>query len=246
LRRDPRRSDRGRARRPHRPTSFSGRREVALGLGLYATALVVRALVVGPRGRQRAQRNARRIVALERRLGIHVEPSVQRLLLPRVRLLAVLNVAYVTVNVVLTVGWLMYLFARRHRAFHRFRTAAALSLGGAQLVFLPFPTAPPRSLEHLVDTIREISGVDLDSGLVSRLYNPLAAMPSIHMAFAVVTSTAIAATTESAPVRTLALAYPPAVAFTVVATANHYVLDVLAGGALGAGALRLAGELERS
>jgi PAP2 superfamily protein len=214
-----------------------------VGLGVYALALAVRAVVVTPGGRARARRNAMRIVALERRLGLHVEPALQRVVLPRVRLLAVLNVAYVVVNVVLTVGWLMLLFGRRHEAFHRFRTAAAGSLAGAQVVFLVFPTAPPRSLDHLVDTMREVTGVDLDSGLVARLYNPLAAMPSIHLAFAVVTSAAMAGTTRAAPARAFALAYPPAVAFTVVATANHFVLDVVAGAALGAGALRLAGAL---
>jgi PAP2 superfamily len=216
-----------------------------LGLGVYALALGVRALVVTPRGRVRAHRNARRIVAAERRLGLHVEPALQRLLLRRVRLLATLNVAYVTVNVVLTVGWLMLLFRRRDETFHHFRTAAAGSLAAAQLVFLPFPTAPPRSLEHLVDTIREISGVDLDAGLVARLYNPLAAMPSIHLAFAVITSAAIAETTHARRARAFALAYPPAVAFTVVATANHFVLDVLAGAALGVGALGAARRLDR-
>jgi len=228
-----------------RPKAFSGRREVALGLGVYAAALLVRALVVTPRGRRRARRNAERIVALERRLGLHVEPRIQRLLLPRVRLLAVLNVGYVVVNVVLTVGWLMRLFWRRHPAFHRFRTAGVLSLSAAQVAFLTFPTAPPRSLDHLVDTIREISGVDLDSGLVARLYNPLAAMPSIHLAFAVVTAEAIAATTRTRRAALLARAYPPAVAFTVVVTANHFVLDVLAGAALGRGALAVARRLER-
>jgi hypothetical protein len=234
------------ARLPKRGRTFSGRREVVLGLGVYALALAVRALVVTPSGRRRAHRNARRIVALERRLGLHLEPALQRMLLPRVRLLAVLNVAYVVVNVVLTVGWLMLLFWRRDEAFHRFRTAAAGSLAGAQLVFLSFPTAPPRALEHLVDTIREISGVDLDSGPISRLYNPLAAMPSIHLAFAVVTSAAIAETTGATPARALARAYPPAVAFTVLVTANHFVLDVVAGAALGAGALAVARRLERN
>jgi membrane-associated phospholipid phosphatase len=224
-------------------SSFSGRREVALGLGVYALALLVRAAVVTPPGRVRAKRNARRILSLERRLGLDVEPEVQRLLLPRTRLLAVLNVAYVVVNIVLTVGWLLRLFGRRDRAFHRFRAAAVLSLAGAQTAFLLFPTAPPRSLGHLVDTIREVSGVDLDSGLVARLYNPLAAMPSIHLAFAVVTSAAIVETTGSAPAKALAVVYPPVVAVTVVATANHFVLDVVAGAALGAGALRVAARL---
>src|SRR5919108_6649872 len=125
---------------------FSTRREVALGLGVYAAYLLVRRAVVNERGRARAARNARRIVALERRLGIHVEPRLQALLLPRRRLIAFLNVAYVTLNVGLTVGWLIHLFRRRHREFPRLRRAAVLSTLAAQPVFLFFPVAPPRTL----------------------------------------------------------------------------------------------------
>ena len=78
--------------------AFSGRREVAIGLGAYALYLGVRALVVRERGRVRARRNAERLVALERRVGIHVEPGLQRLLLPRKRLVAGLNVGYAVLN----------------------------------------------------------------------------------------------------------------------------------------------------
>jgi hypothetical protein len=223
---------------------FSGRREAATGLGVYAGYLLVRQLVVNERGRRKAAENAERVVAFERRLGIHVEPKLQALLLPRRRLVAVLNVAYVTLNVGLTVGWLMHLFRRRHRDFHRLRRAAALATLGAQPVFLLFPVAPPRTLEGFVDTIADVSGLDLDSGLIAQLYDPIAAMPSIHVTFAVVTAAGIAETSESAIARTLAPAYPPLVALVVFATANHYVLDAIAGAALGAGALRLARWLE--
>lgn len=146
---------------------------------------------------------------------------------------------YVTANVVLTVGWQVRMFARRDPAFHAMRTAGLVAIVAPQLVYVPFPTDPPRQLDHLVDTIDEISGVDLDEGLVSRLYNPVAAFPSIHLAFAVVTSAAILATKPHAGARAFAYAYPPAVAFTVLVTANHYVVDVLAGTALGLGAVRL-------
>jgi hypothetical protein len=223
---------------------FSGRREVAIGLGVYAGYLLVRHLVVNEEGRRKAARNAERVVALERRLGIHVEPELQALLLPRRRLVAVLNVAYATLNVGLTVGWLMRLFHTRHPAFHRLRRAAALATLGAQPAFLLFPTAPPRTLEHFVDTIADVSGVDLDSGLVSKLYDPIAAMPSIHITYAVITSSGIAETTRSPVVRTLAHAYPPAVALVIFTTANHYLLDALAGAALGFAGLRLARALD--
>lgn len=217
---------------------YSGRREAAIGLGAYAVYLGVRAVVANEHGRARAERNARRLVALERRLGLALEPRVQERFLGRRRTLAVLSVSYVSLNVVLTVGTLMRLYARRHPGFHRFRRAAVLSLLGACPVFYAFPCAPPRSLDGFVDTVGD--HFDLDSGLVAYVYNPIAAMPSIHLAFAVVTGAAISGTARSPLVRTLARLYPPAVFGTVVATANHYVLDGIAGSALGVAALRLA------
>jgi PAP2 superfamily len=219
---------------------FSRRREVAIGLGVYGAYLLVRRLVVNEEGRGLAARNAERIVALERRLAIHVEPELQALLLPRRRVVALLNVAYVTLNVGLTVGWLIHLFRRRHSDFHRLRRATALATLGAQPVFLLFPVAPPRTLEGFVDTIADVSGVDLDTGLVAKLYDPIAAMPSIHVAYAVVTAAGIAETSGSGLVRGIAPVYPPLVAAVVFTTANHYVLDAIAGAALGLGALRLA------
>jgi hypothetical protein len=223
---------------------FSGRREVAIGLGIYGVYLTVRHLVVNADGQRRAAENAQRIVALERRLGIHVEPEVQAILLPRRRVVAVLNVAYVTLNVGLTVGWLMRLFRRRDPEYQRLRRAAALATLGAQPVFLLFPTAPPRTLDHFVDTIADVSGVDLDKGVVARLYDPIAAMPSIHITYAVVTAAGIVQTSRSPLAKALAPAYPPAVAFVIFATANHYVLDALAGAALGLAGLRLARALD--
>jgi len=226
--------------RRRRNRSFSGRREVALGLGVYALYLVVARTKRSDRGRLEAARNAERVVALERRLGIHVEPRLQELLLPRRRLVAVLNVTYVTLNVGLTVGWLVRLYHGRHPEFHRLRRAAVLTTLGAQPVFLLFPCAPPRSLDHFVDTIVEVSGFDLDTGPIAQLYDPLAAMPSIHVAYAVVTATGLAEASGSRFVRALAPAYPPLVALIVFGTANLYVLDAVAGAVLGSLGLRLA------
>ena len=95
-----------------------------------------------------------------------------------------------------------------------------------------------------MDTIADVSGVDLDKGLIACLYDPIAAMPSIHITYAVVTAAGIVQTSRSPFARALAPAYPPAVAFVVFATANHYVLDAVAGAALGLAGLRLSRALE--
>jgi membrane-associated phospholipid phosphatase len=84
----------------------------------------------------------------------------------------------------------------------------------------------------------EVSGFDLEHPVLVRLYNPVAAMPSLHVAFAVLTGAAIAERAESRVVKSAAYAYPPLVAFIVAATGNHYVLDTVAGAALGLAARR--------
>ncbi|MEX2210630.1 MAG: phosphatase PAP2 family protein [Gaiellaceae bacterium] len=198
----------------------------------------MRAAVDNPEGRTRAARNARRLEALERRLGIHVEPELQRLLLDRPRLLRALSAGYVIPNVVLTVGSLARLFSHRHPDYHRIRAAGLFSIVAPSAAFYVFPCDAPRKLPHMVDTIRD-GGIDLESGLVVKLYNPIAAFPSLHIAFAVVTSAAVLAEADHPALRAAAMAYPGAVAFVVFVTGNHFVLDAVAGAAVALVGLRV-------
>ena len=219
---------------------FSPRREVALGLGVYAVYLLVGRRVLRRGGRERAHANARRVVALEERLALHVEPALQRAVLRFPRLVHGLNLGYGLFNVSLTVGWLVVLYRRRDPAYHRLRRVCLLAHLGAQPVFLLFPTAPRRALDGFVDTLAEVSGLDLEHPLLVRFYNPVAALPSLHVAFATITGAAIAERAESGFARSAARSYPALVAAVVAATGNHYVLDAAAGAALGAAARRLA------
>jgi hypothetical protein len=207
---------------------------------MYAVYLLVRRLALSGDGPKRAERNAKWIVAQEERLGIHVEPRLQQLVLPYRGVVGALNLGYATLNVGATVVWLIRLYRRRDPQYHCFRTASVLAVLGAQPIFLLYPVSPPRKLDHLVDTIAEINGIDLDSGLISKLYHPLAAMPSVHMTIAMVTADGIRATTRRPWARRAAGAYPAVVAAVVLLTANHYVLDVAAGTVLGRLVSRLA------
>jgi hypothetical protein len=213
---------------------FSVRREVTLGLAVYALYLLVGRLVGRRAGRERARKNAERIVALQDRVGMGVEPKLQAALLRFPRLVHGLNLGYGLFNVTLSLGWLVVLYRGRDEGYHRFRRACLLAHVGAQPIFLLFPTAPPRVLDGFVDTLSEVSGLDLEHPFLVRFYNPIAAMPSLHVAFAVVTGAEMAERSKSTAGKAMAHAYAPLVATVVAGTGNHYLLDAVAGAALGA------------
>ena len=213
--------------------------EVAIGLGTYAAALGVRRVVWSPAGRARARRNTERLIRLEQRLGIAVEPALQRAAMPRVPL-AALNAVYIGANIACTIGALAVLLRRRDPGYRALRRGVAGTMLAAQVPFLIFPTAPPRTTDGFVDTMSAGSGLDLDGGGVSQLFNPIAAMPSMHMAWAVISAESLRTCSRRPAVRAAAAAYPPAVATVVLVTANHLLVDVVAGGLLGWAGLRAA------
>lgn len=216
-----------------------GRREAAFGLGAYALYLLVRRSVWHERGRREAADRAARLAALERSMGIAVEPAIQRIALRVPALVRTLNAGYAAGNVALSVGWLLVLFHRGDPQFGRERRAALIAFSGALPVFALWPTAPPRTLPGFVDTMDGGRG-GLDHPLLVRFYNPIAAMPSHHVAFAVVTGLGLAGRSRNRLGRAAWSAYPAAVALVVIATANHFVADVAAGALLGALARRLS------
>jgi membrane-associated phospholipid phosphatase len=115
--------------------------------------------------------------------------------------------------------------------------ASFVSLAG----FIAYPTAPPR-LAHIgiADTVSR-GTVNLDSSSLHWLYNPYAAMPSVHLAYAVIVGLALWTYGSHSPVRAAGVVYPLWVAAEVLVTGNHFVLDVLAGAGVGAASWWLAG-----
>lgn len=206
---------------------------MALGLGAYAAYLAVRRAVVTPAGRRRAHRNARRVIDLERRAGVDVEARVQGVALRAPGLVHALHLGYAAANIGLSVAWLMTLYRRGDAAYPRERRAALAAFLGALPVFVALPLAPPRTQAGFVVDTMGARGINIEHPFLVRFYNPIAAMPSHHVAFAVVTGTGLAARATSPAARMAWRAYPALVALVVVATGNHYVLDLPAGGALG-------------
>jgi membrane-associated phospholipid phosphatase len=217
---------------PHGPRRWLARRhsiamEATVVATFYAAYEAARGVVAGTR--EPALHRAHEIAALERKLHLFEEPSVQRLAGHLPGLVGLLDVAYLTLHLTVTLVLLIWLYNRHPRVFPVVRTtliiASALSLIG----FLIFPTAPPRMAGvGLTDTVSN-GAVDLNHGLVSSLYNPYAAFPSMHAGYAFIVGIATAGFARTWRLRIAGVVYPFFVVFVIVATANHFLLDVAAG-----------------
>jgi hypothetical protein len=131
---------------------------------------------------------------------------------------------------------LLWVYLRRNDGFLRFRNTIMLAnvIGLAGYALLP--TAPPRMFPSFgfVDTLAAFSSVNHGSGLVELASNPYAAMPSLHAADALIVGIVLATVVRRRIFKVLWLLWPAWVWFTVMATANHFWLDIVAGIAVAA------------
>jgi membrane-associated phospholipid phosphatase len=126
---------------------------------------------------------------------------------------------------------LLWVYFRRNEAFTRFRNAILLAnvLGLIGYVFLP--TAPPRLFTSMgfTDTLSQFGGLNHGSGLIELASNPYAAMPSLHAADALIAGIILASVVRRPVWKAVWILWPAWVWFAVMATGNHFWLDVAAG-----------------
>ena len=214
--------------------------EAVAVLGLYGLYELARGLVAGDT--DEAERHARRLVDLERSLHVFLEANVQHAARSLPGLVGVLGTAYLTLHLAVTASVLIWLHRRRPDTFPFVRTTLLLASALALVGYFAFPTAPPRLAGvGIADTISN-GHVNLNGGLVSTLYNPYAAVPSMHVGYALVVAAAMLRHGSGRLVRAVASLYPLAVLLTIVATGNHFFLDAAAG-ALVAGVAATAATL---
>jgi PAP2 superfamily len=219
------------------------RAEAAGALTLYGLYELARGLVGADTAE--ADGHAHRVVALERSLHLFVEANVQRHVQMLPALASLLGVAYLTLHLTVTAGVLLWLHRRRPESFPLVRTALMLASALALVGFLVYPTAPPRLAGvGIADTV---SGrqIDLNRGLVSSLYNPYAAVPSMHVGYALIVAAGLVRHGRPLLVRAIAALYPPFVLLVIVATGNHFFLDAAPGALVAGLAAALAMRLMR-
>ena len=207
-----------------------GRRELLLVAAGFLVYFGVRAVTQGSHAE--AVENARTLVHLERWLGIYWEQAIQADVTGHTWLVTLMNWVYVWGHWPLIAAVAAWLFTRRPEAFRRTRTAFFVSGAIGMVFFILFPVAPPRLTgAGFIDTVAHYSHAYRALQPPS-LVNRYAAFPSLHFGWDLLIGLALVTNARSHAARALGVAMPVAMAIAVVMTANHWIIDVVAGGAI--------------
>jgi membrane-associated phospholipid phosphatase len=201
--------------------------EVVVVLAGVVTYFGVRGLTAG--SPEVALDHAHDIVDLEKLLGLYHEAWIQQYVVPSDSVSTVFNWVYIWGHwpvIALTLLWL----ALRHRTVYlRLRNGMLVSGGLGLLVYTTYPVAPPRLAGlGLVDTVTERSSA-YRVLQPPAFVNQYAAMPSLHVGWDLLVGLALISAASAAWLRAVGRLMPLLMAVATVATANHYLLDVVAG-----------------
>jgi uncharacterized protein (TIRG00374 family) len=147
---------------------------------------------------------------------------------------------YATLHFILTPGVLVWLYRRHPDSYRPARRVLVIATVACLVSFWLFPTAPPRLLpgSGIRDTLANVhqwgwwAGASSAPRGLGGLANEYAAMPSLHVAWAVWVGWLVTRHAHRHLLRVAGVSYPVLTAFVVMATGNHYLLDVLAGAAV--------------
>jgi membrane-associated phospholipid phosphatase len=217
----------------------SGRAQALLFLAAFALYRLAYGFTAGAGGTARS--HGASILSLERATGLAIEPDVQRALHPLVGVLTGVYVCAQLLVIWLVLGWLWH---AGRPVYRRLRATVISTWLVAIACFAAWPAAPPRfvAAAGVDNSLADAFGNTAERA--TAIYNPYAAMPSLHCAFAALAGLAIWRAARG-PWRLLGVIWPTAVATATVATGNHWVLDVLAGFAIALGAWLAAPRLIR-
>ncbi|MBO3745645.1 phosphatase PAP2 family protein [Streptosporangiaceae bacterium NEAU-GS5] len=203
-------------------------RELLLVLTFYFAYDLVRWQIQGDRSE--AFSNATRVLRWENATGLDIEHAVNTATAGIAVLEQGANLFYSAFHLIVPVIVLTWIYLKHPEGYLRARRGLMIPTAAALVGYWLFPLAPPRFLPGYLDT--QTTMWMYDGKLASSMTNQYAAMPSMHVGWALWCGIAIWLHTRVLLARAIAILYPAITVYVVIATANHYVLDVIAGALL--------------
>jgi len=180
-----------------------------------------------------ALRHGQGILSFEERLHISPERYLDNWLTHHYVLAYISSDFYDNAIFGVTIGLAAWIWWRRPDIYRPLRNDLVLANVIGFAVFWLYPVAPPRMLPGFTDVVEKVGGLGSWHNTLISHADQLAAMPSMHLAWAVWCSLVVWRLASEGPWRRAALvlgiAYPLSTAWVVMATANHYLMDVVAG-----------------
>ncbi len=184
--------------------------------------------------------NANDIVRLETSLRFYWEPAWQGLIVNSQALIALANWAYIYLHWPVISAVALWLFLRHRTEYFAYRNAFVISGAIGLTLFVLYPVAPPRLAGlGLTDTVTAHSNA-YRVLQPPAFVNQYAAFPSLHFGWNLLIGLAIYENARWRLIRVMGLVLPAIMLFAIIATANHFLIDALAGGILSLGALAAA------
>jgi membrane-associated phospholipid phosphatase len=204
-------------------------RQLAIWFGFLLAYQIVRGLADRDPGR--AFENGLWVIEVEKRVSALFEITLQQVVSSSQFLTAAVSWTYWSSQFTVLGLTLLWVYLRRNDAFYTFRNWVLLANAIGLLGYALLPTAPPRMFPTFgfADTLARFSSLNHGSGLIELAANPYAAMPSLHAADALIVGVSLALICRAWWARALWLLWPAWVWFSVMATANHFWLDIVAG-----------------
>jgi len=174
--------------------------------------------------------HAEGVLSLERALHLDPELALNRWLAGHHTLGLILADYYDNAHFIVTLGLLGWLWYRLPDIYRPLRNTLVATNVLGFLVFWLYPVAPPRMLSGYRDVVSLTHAFGgWHTGALASAANQLAAMPSLHMAWAAWCALALWRISARRWVRVVAVLYPCMTTLAVLATGNHFLLDIPAG-----------------
>ena len=204
-------------------------RQLGIWFGFLAAYQVARG--IADRNPPRAFENGLHVIGIERHANALFELTLQRLVDGSEVLATAASWTYWNSEFTVLGLALLWVYLRRNEAFVRFRNTVLVANVIGLVGYILLPTAPPRMFPDLGfnDTLASFGELNHGSGVVEFAANPYAAMPSLHAADALIVGLALFSVCRTRWAKGLWLLWPAWVWFSVMATGNHFWLDVVAG-----------------
>jgi len=205
-------------------------RQVLLFFLAYNGYRLVRGMADDPGVTAAAFDHARSLIGIERGLHVFIEPAVNGW--ANGNLIGdAASWLYINAQTSVTVGCLAFLYLFHNKNFYFVRNMFMVAMGIALVGYTVLPTAPPRFFPEwgFLDSVSDFTGVSHDSVVANALFNPYAAVPSMHVCFALMIGVTLARLSKHRVTRIAWGLYPLLVTFVIVATGNHFLSDAILG-----------------